>query len=253
MIRVSQNAAVSDVVCETAAEFVGVLDPLLGLFAQPAHLELFFATADAPVFWPPSNLLSLIALAQHYGVATRALDWTWSSLTAAYIAVSDASVQAQDHVVVWVFSYLAEMLARIPTSEEVKRRPLAIFTAPGADNDNLQAQRGMFMAHVQRIEDRHAPFEATPYDRFLGEIPSASRSFPTLYRVLVPCAEVPTIRWFLSAAGFTAGRLFPGLWGAAREFSEEHLIAHETAGAPATGFSEELQREITRAFKSRDA
>lgn len=322
-----------DIECESAAEFLSVLDPMLGPFAQPVHLtmyifrgvasarhallpsayrppstiyhgaewvhppfatigeqcaaeietlqkffeiaarqgvhlpedsqllrseleswsgRLFHATRDAPVYWPPSNLLSLIALAQHFGVPTRALDWTWSSLTAAYFAVSDPA-DNDDHLVVWIFSYLAEILERIASLPPWKPRPLLLFTAPGAENDNLRAQRGMFMAEVHRIDDKAAPFVVRSYDELLDESVPPSKRLPTAYRVLVPCKEASQIRWLLSAAGVTAGRLFPGLWGVAREFREERLVARQSAGTPSTAFSNEVQRDIVRTFQNSGA
>lgn len=318
-----------DIECESAAEFIAILDPLLGPFAQPAHLtmyifrgmasarhallpsafrpestiyhgaewvrpplatigeqceaeidtlqkffeiaarhgvrlpedsqllrseldswsgRLFRATPATPVFWPPSNLLSLIALAQHYGVPTRALDWTWSSLTAAYFAISDTA--ADDSLVVWIFSYLAEILERIASLTPGRPRPLILFTAPGAENDNLQAQRGMFMAQTHRIEDKTASFEVRSYNDLLDALVSPSRRLPTAYRVLVRSNEGPEIRWLLSAAGITAGRLFPGLWGVAREFKEERLVARLSAGTTSTPFASQVQRDIVRTFQS---
>ena len=322
--------SVIEIECASAAEFVAVLDPLLGPFAQPAHLtmyifrgmasarhallpsayrpqstiyhgaewvhpplitigdqceseidtlqkffeiaarhgvrlpedsqllrseldswggRLFRAEPTNPVFWPPSNLLSLIALAQHYGVPTRALDWTWSALTAAYFAVSEA-VSADDHLVVWIFSYLAEMLERIASLTPGKPRPLILFTAPGAENDNLQAQRGLFMAQAHRIEDKTEPFEARSYDDLFDALVPPSRRLPTAYRVLVRSSEGPEIRWLLSSAGVTDGSLFPGLWGVAREFKEERLVARLNAGTTLTPFASQVQHDIVRTFQS---
>jgi len=334
MWSVRQNGVVTDIRCETATEFVSVLDPLVGPFSQPAHLGLyvfrgvtseqhdllpaafrqltalldrsewvhpplptigeqceaeietlqkffdiaarqglrlpedsqslraqledwagrfFHATAETPVVWPPRELLSLIALAQHYGVPTRALDWTWSSLTATYFAIRDVRTEQDSNIAVWVFSYFMKAFDRFMTSLYPEDRPLILFTAPGADNDNLRAQRGLFMSQVHSVTDRNAPFQPTSYERLLSKsVPSATR-VPLAFRVIVPSREAPHIRWFLSSAGTTAGSLFPGFWGAAREFQEERLTIRRDALSPSTEFSNAVQRAIIDAFKSADA
>lgn len=209
-----------------------------------------YATAEAPVAWPPRELLSLIALAQHCGVPTRALDWTWSALTAAYFAIQDVATEQSDNAAVWIFSYSTKTFDRFMTSLYPENRPLIIFTAPGADNDNLRAQRGLFMSQVHSVTDRNAPFQPTSYEHLLPKtVPSAAR-LPLVFRVLAPVSEAPHIRWYLSSAGTTAGSLFPGLWGAAREFQEERLTIRRDALSPSTKFSDAVQRAIMDAFKT---
>lgn len=109
--------------------------------------------------WPPPEFYSLIALAQHHRVPTRALDWTWDPFVAAYFAAQGAVLDPPQSLVVWVFDY--EVREINPLS------PLVTFSVSGADNENLRAQRGLFMLHSQNVTTAESLFEPQSYDRVL--------------------------------------------------------------------------------------
>jgi hypothetical protein len=203
------------------------------------------------VIWPPYEFYSLIALAQHYGIPTRALDWTWSSLTAAYFAAREADAQTSNEVCVWVFSYVAREIERImawrnPDSE----RPLVVFTAPGADNENLRAQRGMFMLWRQTVDTQDTPFVQQPYEPLLIESMSFSRGMPILSKVTVPATESAQILALAAAAGITAGALFPGPWGAARQFHEEKETWAQNVPYVKSSFAKQIEQQVVALFRA---
>jgi hypothetical protein len=61
-------------------------------------------------WWPPDELLSTLALAQHHGLPTRLLDWSRKAQIAAYFAASDALKRGKvdgDNLVVWALNTAA--------------------------------------------------------------------------------------------------------------------------------------------------
>src|SRR5262249_27737075 len=92
--------------------------------------------------FPPTEYLALTALAQHYGIPTRLLDWAWKPLVAAYCAAADC-VNHPDvprtHLAVWAIS--SEFVTAVGSTRDPS---FYLISAPAATNPNLHAQGGVF-------------------------------------------------------------------------------------------------------------
>ncbi len=88
--------------------------------------------------WPPPALYPLMALAQHFGIPTRLLDWSTRSHVAVYFAVSDALAtqpsERPERLAVWVMDI----------SQTYPFHTLTVLKMPGSNNANLAAQSGRF-------------------------------------------------------------------------------------------------------------
>jgi len=88
--------------------------------------------------WPPTNLLELAAIAQHHGVPTRLLDFTFNPLVAAYFAAAQPTTSA--YLAVWAVD-----IDFIRTAWASFDRGIRVVQVSRGANPFLHAQSGLFI------------------------------------------------------------------------------------------------------------
>jgi hypothetical protein len=151
----------------------------------------------------PSNEWEWLALAQHHGVPTRMLDWTWNALAALYFAVDPDSCEGENDAA--VYAVPARNFHWLTPAEQLERNPLeveqVIAYTPPRIFPRLVAQASVLTVHSD-------PREPIPLEG--------------VARLRVPRALIPEMRETLFAFHAMPKTLFPDLDGLARSMRHWH-------------------------------
>ncbi len=185
-------------------------------------------TAVAEGFAQPSaSIWNWLALAQHHGLPTRLLDWSYSPYVALHFATDDLTAYDKDGVI-WALNYI-RATERLPPRlrDAIRTEGANVFTPeilqPVCDGLRELAlmQQEPFVLFLEppsldaRIVHQHALFSLMSVAE--AELQTWLDQHPELfYRVIVPAELKWEARDKLDQANITERVLFPGLGGLSR-------------------------------------
>ena len=199
-----------------------------------------------PEKWLPEEFWELAALAQHYGLPTRLLDWSTNINTALYFAVRDyiKPLTAYQHL-----SLQREMVANKGKTVEKNMElwaldarviiakediiPLRIIRPAYSGNPNLSAQEGVFTLWQIDKPITRAPgsgnvsididlVDRSSLDKLLSDKLQQENVpvHPYMYNITIPQSQAAEIYSYLERLNHTAAKLFPGYAGVAMSLKE---------------------------------
>lgn len=193
--------------------------------------------------WLPDDMFELAGIAQHYGVPTRLIDWSFDINIALYFAItnnfySKSINDKDDSIVLWVLNIddLKDIQSNVNHRKKPKFNQFELIKPVYHSNRNLFHQKGLFTMWKSTFSNESLNDDdefIKPFDKqienyifreyFSGPL-TKSIIEPILYKILLNKSELMSAIQYLSNHGYTGATLFDGYYGVAKKMQEDEFI-----------------------------
>lgn len=177
------------------------------------------------VYWPEKEFINIISLAQHYGIPTRAMDWSYDYKVALYFSVRNILDNNEMEGVVWALNY--KLFEDNYVEGKHHEYKLQFYRPEYNINPNLSAQKGLFTfliddkenltneplnkIIIDALHDKQRNIESIDYDKKLILVPDMiNKEDIIFYKFIIPNKEKAKMLNELYLEGYSEEYLFPG-------------------------------------------
>lgn len=187
-------------------------NPSLLLEYERALLSLFKKKAPPCLQMVPENDWEWLVVAQHHGLLTRLLDWTYNPYVALWFALEKA-VKDDSQPVVWVMNPLKTDVIETPDSGSPFSGTRTKIFKSSFQIPRAKAQKGCFVL-FKHTEKSSKGFVSIERNKILQE---------RIAKINIQVGSVNTILSQLSAMGYDKSHLFPDINEVAKEVQNRIL------------------------------
>lgn len=217
--------------------------------------------------WPTIDWFEIISLAQHYGLPTCALDWSYDYKVALYFAVIDClndkkSKDENIDCVLWAFNYkkfnklnnifggFESLGARWKNGilvideymDRLEQFPLLCYRPAYYDNLNLNAQKGLLTFWCKLKDFWPNPSEKKSFDEIIidnldklnewcehnkKDKIELQKDEKLFYKFIIPARLKSSILEELYKEGYSEEYLFPGYEGVVKAMKNKHKLENK--------------------------
>ncbi len=184
--------------------------------SEQKYFDQWKAVAVSMLPKEPSNDWEWLAVAQHHGLATRLLDWTFHILAAAFFAACAYEYHAEDGVVYALFEDALEKKRRrrrrLKPENDPFKSPGIRIVHPPLITARVGAQAGLFTIHGKPEKGDAGGELYECLKRYIERKGLGDH----LYQIIIRASYKERLLFDLSQFGVNWLSLFPDLWGLSR-------------------------------------